>query len=154
MSSVGSNYILKETDVPYLLKCLRPMAHKWEELGLALHFPYNLREECRGNRVIISLHGILMKWVEGHGLQPTSLGRLVEALAGPIIGHGQLASNLISDFQILFEKTLPSLPEYSYSNEVTAQSDPPKFIDRIPAFPVTSSKQDSSRKSMPPCLNS
>ncbi len=149
---MGSNYILKDNDVVHLVKCLTLISDMWEKLGLALDLPKHVIEECRCHRNILSFHGILMKWVKGHGLQPASLGRLVEALAGPIIGHGQLASNLISDFQILFEETLPSSPEYSYSNKVTARSDPPKFkcIDRIPAFTVTS----SSRKSMPPCLNS
>ena len=152
MSSVGSNYILKDTDVPYLMECLTPMAYKWEELGIALGLSKHAIQECRGHEIILSLHGILVKWVEGHGLQSASLGQLVKVLTSELIGQGRLASKLISDFKILFETTPPSLPEYSYSNELAAQSDPAKFISGIPAFTETSSKQDSSRKSMPPCF--
>ncbi len=154
MSSVGSNYILKDTDVPYLMDCLTSMAHKWELLGIALRFPKQVVEECRNRLHIHSLHGIFTKWVEGHGVQPASLGQLVKVLARPFIGEEKLASKLISDFKMLFEATPPSLPEYIYSNELAAQSDSAKVIGGIPAFTVTSSKQDSSRKSMPPCLNS
>ncbi len=152
MSSVGSNYILKDTDVSYVMKCLTSMAHKWELLGIALGLSTFAIKECRGHQIILSLHGILIKWVEGHGVQPASLGRLVKVLASELIGEGRLASKLISDFKILLEATQPSLPEYSYSNELAAQSDPAKFISGIPAFTETSSKQDSSRKSMPPCF--
>ncbi len=95
------------------------MAVFWELFGLALGFPKHVIEECRGLQMIPTLREIFMKWVEGHGVQPASLGRLVETLAD--LRHEHLTSQLISDFQIFFE---------------------------------TSSKQDSSRKSIPPCLNS
>ena len=121
MSSVGSGYILKHTDVPHLVKCLTSMSHKWEELGIALGLPPNVREQCRSNRNILSLEKILSEWVAGQGLQPVSLGQLVKALAGGIVGHGRLAGDLISEFnKVLAEEAPPSLPEGSRSRELAA----------------------------------
>ncbi len=121
MSSVGSGYILKDTDVPHLVKCLTSMSHKWEELGIALGLPPNIREQCRSNRNILSLEKILSEWVAGQGLQPVSLGQLVKALAGDIVGSGRLAGDLISEFnKVLAEEAPPSLPEGSRSRELAA----------------------------------
>ncbi len=154
MSSVGSNYILKDSDVPHLVMCLESMSFKWEVLGLALHLSQSVREQCRSSSNILSLEKILSEWMNGHGLQPASLGLLVKALDSKIVGHERLAKNLIPQFKILVGEASPSLPECSHSNELAAQSDSTKSIGGISAsFTGSSSKQDSSRKSMPPCLN-
>ncbi len=122
MSSVGSDYILKDTDVPRLVKCLASRSHIWELLGIALHLPQSVREKCRNSSTnILSLEKILFEWVEGQGLQPASLGQLVKALAGDIVGSGRLASDLISEFnKVLEEEDPPSLPEGSRSRELAA----------------------------------
>ncbi len=129
MSSVGSGYILKHTDVPHLVKCLTSMSFKWQELGIALHLPQNVREQCRSSTNILSLEKILSEWVAGQGLQPVSLGQLVKALAGGIVGHGRLAGDLISEFnKVLAEKAPPSLPERSRSREVAAAALDSEFL--------------------------
>ncbi len=129
MSSVGSGYILKHTDVPHLVKCLTPMSFKWQELGIALHLPQNVREQCRSSTNILSLEKILSEWVEGQGLKPVSLGQLVKVLAGGIVGFGQLARDLISEFnKVLAEEAPPSLPEGSRSREVTAAALDSEFL--------------------------
>ncbi len=121
MFSVGSDYILKDTDVPRLVKCLVSNSHIWEVLGLALGLPQSVREQCRRGRSILSLEMILSEWVEGQGLQPASLGQLVKALAGGIVGHGRLARDLISEFnKVLEEEDPPSLPEGNRSHELAA----------------------------------
>ncbi len=121
MSCVGSNYILKDTDVPRLVKCLTSMSFRWQELGIALHLPHSVRQQCRSSRNILSLDNILSEWVEGQGLQPASLGQLVNALAGDIVGRGRLAGDLISEFNKVLEvEAPPSLPEGSRSHELAA----------------------------------
>ncbi len=119
MSSVGSGYILEDTDVPHLVMCLESMRHKWEELGIALGLPPNVREQCKSSRNILSLENILFEWVQGQGFQPVSLGQLVKALAGNIVGHRRLAADLIPEFnKVLAEEAPPSSPEGSRSREL------------------------------------
>ncbi len=91
-----SDRILTEQDISYLMNELASVAHKWENIGIALNVPIAKLEEISGETSLVKkLYKILNVWiVEGTLLKPVTLKKLKEILKGPIVELPAIADNL------------------------------------------------------------
>ena len=98
-SSKGGENIghLTEADVPFLVEALVQCSYRWEELGIALHLPRHVLEECRSCTSNNSkLYHILIEWVTGQyqNVKPATMKSLKDALASPVVGEAKLSLEL------------------------------------------------------------
>ena len=94
--------VLIEEDIPDLVEALVNVSYKWEELGLALRLPRHVRDECgNGQTNVMRLYNIIQAWViRNDHAKPPTLSSLRQALAGPIVGLGQLSNHILQNFTL------------------------------------------------------
>ncbi len=91
-----SDRMLTDQDISYLMNELASVAHKWENIGIALNVPIAKLEEISGEKSSVKkLYKILNVWIiEGTLLKPVTLKKLKEILKGPIVELPAIADNL------------------------------------------------------------
>ena len=90
---IMTEYLYREEDVPDLMKALTKVAHRWEEIAVALRLPEAVLAECGGkSSLVLKLHSVLSKWIVGD-TNPT-LKTLKEALEGPLVQRPDIARQL------------------------------------------------------------
>ena len=89
---------LTEEDIPDLIHDLADVAHKWEEISIALRLPARVREDHRSRgSSIVKLSNILNHWIAGNYLQPVTISTLKKVLAEPLVGLRTTADKLSID---------------------------------------------------------
>ena len=89
---------LTEQDIPDLIRDLADVAHKWEEISIALRLPPRVREDHRSRgSSIVKLSNILNDWIAGNYLQPVTISTLKKVLAEPSVGLPTTAEKLSID---------------------------------------------------------
>ena len=59
-------YFFQERDVEDLVEALAGVAHKWEEIAVAVRLPEVVRAECgEKSSLVLKLHSVLYKWIVG-----------------------------------------------------------------------------------------
>ena len=130
--AVGYDISLLEDDIADLMEILVGVSYKWEELGIALHLPKAVREECRSaSNNSLRLENILCKWLTGSYKRatPPTLKNLKQKLASELVGVVEVALSLEERFResqkpfvtIPVTKTLESslrIVYQSYSTQV------------------------------------
>ena len=93
-----SEYIFKE-DVPDLVEALAGVAHKWEEIAVAVRLPEVVRAECgEKSSPVLKLHSVLYKWIVGghSNTKPPTVMNLKKAIEGPLVQRPDIANQLVS----------------------------------------------------------
>ena len=92
-----SEYIFKEEDVPDLVEALAGVAHKWEEIAVAVRLPEVVRAECgEKSSPVLKLHSVLYKWIVGghSNTKPPTVKNLKKAIEGPLVQRPDVANQL------------------------------------------------------------
>ena len=100
----SDEFILTKTHAPILTEFLISCSHKWEELGIALHLPEYIIEECRNaSNNKLKLYKIIYKWIDGHyeSAMPVNLRYLQIALESPLVQMDSLAKDLYEKFSAI-----------------------------------------------------
>ena len=87
---------LTEDDISELIGELASIAHKWEDICIALKIPIRVQADIRkeGGSSIVQLNKALCYWVLGDCLKPVTTSTLKQALAGPIVGVASIADKI------------------------------------------------------------
>ena len=108
----ASDTCLTDKDIPQVVELVVSGSHKWEEIGIALGLPTNVREECRnaGNNVL-KLTKVLTEWIVGSykGARKAILTNLKIGLASEIVQLPVLGEKLDG-----FHSMVKVLPNSSY----------------------------------------
>ena len=84
-----------------LVESLAGVAHKWEEIAVAVRLPEVVRAECgEKSSPVLKLHSVLYKWiVEGHSnTKPPTVKNLKKAIEGPLVQRPDIANQLKDNF--------------------------------------------------------
>ena len=96
-------YFFQERDVKDLVESLAGVAHKWEEIAVAVRLPEVVRAECgEKSSPVLKLHSVLYKWiVEGHSnTKPPTVKNLKKAIEGPLVKRPDIANQLQEKYKM------------------------------------------------------
>ena len=92
-----SECIFKEEDIPDLVEALAGVAHKWEEIAVAVRLPEVVHAECgEKSSPVLKLHSVLYKWIVGghSNTKPPTVKNLKKAIEGPLVKRPDIANQL------------------------------------------------------------
>ena len=90
-------YFFQEGDVEDLVESLAGVAHKWEEIAVAVRLPEVVRAECgEKSSPVLKLHSVLYKWIVGghSNTKPPTVKNLKKAIEGPLVQRPDIANQL------------------------------------------------------------
>ena len=94
-------YFFQEGDVEDLVEALAGVAHKWEEIAVAVRLPEVVRAECgEKSSPVLKLHSVLYKWIVGghSNTKPPTVENLKKAIEGPLVQHPDITNQLKEKF--------------------------------------------------------
>ena len=117
-----------------LSEVLAAAAYQWEEIGISLHLPEAVLEECRsGSSDTVKLHEVLCKWIMGKYSYavPATLLSLKKELAGPLVRRGDISKSLESIcFTGVMEPQSVSVPKEKTERTVYRLEDKSLLVNR------------------------
>ena len=90
-------YFFQEGDVEDLVEALAGVAHKWEEIAVAVRLAEVVRAECgEKSSPVLKLHSVLYKWIVGghSNTKPPTVMNLKKAIEGPLVQRPDIANQL------------------------------------------------------------
>ena len=96
-------YFFQEGDVEDLVEALAGVAHKWEEIAVAVRLPEVVRAECgEKSSPVLKLHSVLYKWIVGghSNTKPPTVMILKKAIEGPLVQRPDIANQLEDKYKM------------------------------------------------------
>ena len=98
-------HFFQEGDVKDLVEALAGVAHKWEEIAVAVRLPEVVRAECgEKSSYVLKLHSVLYKWIVGghSNTKPPTVNNLKKAIKGPLVQHPDIANQLQEKYKMSY----------------------------------------------------
>ena len=86
-----------------LVEALAGVAHKWEEIAVAVRLPEVVRAECgEKSSLVLKLHSVLYKWIVGghSNTKPPTMKNLKNAIEGPLVQRPDIANQLEDKYKM------------------------------------------------------